>query len=268
MGRTFRWLLFSLLAWTLRADPEAALVGAYRAETLRAAVSADGPDWRLAFDARAVGADREWLRCRLDLRLETNRVELLRLTEEFDLPRTAKPTLPEPSADPHPLARFARDLRRRTLAELAEIARDPEWKSRDLVGTTLTVRSRRLSLRTVWKDPRRISWWAHDFVYRGGAHGTTQVAAETLDRTTGKPLRLDELLPPQSRPQALRRVRRQLLESLRDGYTLLEEPTLDAPFYCTATALHFVYPPCTVAPHAAGILDAPIPLPTATDSHP
>ncbi|MGN1360529.1 MAG: RsiV family protein [Kiritimatiellia bacterium] len=268
MGRIVRWLLFPLLAWTLRADPEASLLGAYRSETLRAAESADGPDWRLAFDARAVGADRERIRCQLDLRLETNRVELLRLTEEVDLPRTAKPTLSESPAEAHPLARFARDLRRRTLVELAEIARDPEWQSRDLVGTTLTIRSRRLSLRTVWKDPRRISWWAHDFVYRGGAHGTTQVAAETLDRTTGNPLRLDELLPPPRRPQALRRVRRQLLESLRDGYTLLEEPTLDVPFYCTATALHFVYPPCTVAPHAAGILETAIPLPTASDSHP
>ncbi|MDY5955325.1 MAG: RsiV family protein, partial [Kiritimatiellia bacterium] len=167
-----------------------------------------------------------------------------------------------------PLVRFARELRRRTLAELAEIARDPEWKSRDLVGTTLTIRSRRLRLQTVWKDPRRISWWAHDFAYRGGAHGTTQVAAATLDRLSGKPLRLDDLLPPERRPQALERVRRQLLESLRDGYTLLEEPTLAAPVYCTSRALHFVYPPCTVAPHAAGILDAAIPLPKAPENRP
>lgn len=268
MVRSARWLLLLLFAWTLRADPEAALFGAYRGETLRAAASAGAPDWRLAFDARAVGADHETLRCRLELRLETNRVDLLRLVEEVDLPRTAAPALSEPPADPHPLVRFARELRRRTLAELAEIARDPEWQCRDLVGTTLTIRSRRLHLRTVWKDPRRISWWAHDFAYRGGAHGTTQVAAETLDRLSGKPLRLDDLLPPERRSQALERVRRQLLESLRDGYTLLEEPTLDAPFYCTSTALHFVYPPCTVAPHAAGILDAAIPLPKAPENHP
>ncbi|MGN0845358.1 MAG: DUF3298 domain-containing protein [Kiritimatiellia bacterium] len=112
----------------------------------------------------------------------------------------------------------------------------------------------------VYADARYVSYRAEEYEYLGGAHGNTTITVLTIDRKTGRELKLEDFIPKEKHEALLRALREGAVRKLGGEYPLLNEVEITDNFYLAEDGLHFIYNRYEIAPYAAGAIEVVIPL--------
>lgn len=111
----------------------------------------------------------------------------------------------------------------------------------------------------IYADDDYVSYQVLDYIYTGGAHGSTIAGVGTLERATGRELTLDDVCREEERPALLRRLRELVVQAVGGEENLLGEPTITENFYLDARGWNFVYQQYEVACYATGIVTVTVP---------
>lgn len=121
-----------------------------------------------------------------------------------------------------------------------------------------------------YNDEGVLSLYSEDYIYSGGAHGSTRRHSETWNTKTGQRIHLYQFAgdPAEFRAEILEHVRKQIerqRESGERGYfddyaRLISEHFNPENFYLTPEGLVIYYQQYDIAPYASGIPEFTIPL--------
>ena len=122
----------------------------------------------------------------------------------------------------------------------------------------------------ICRDADKLSYRATEYLYTGGAHGSTLVQVGTVDRKTGCKYKLADIIPESRRGELLRKVREDIAIRryeaksyaewrARKEIAFFDEPQLTENFYFDDQAIHFIYNQYEIACYADGIIEAIVP---------
>ena len=144
------------------------------------------------------------------------------------------------------------------ISDLATAPADPELTDAELFGASLTTFEYTRNYEVVFTSPRYVSFRASEFAYTGGAHGGTTVTVGSIDRRTGRIVKLADLLPENRLPALTRVLHQAVVRQLGGEDELLGEVRPHDNFFIADDGLHFVFNEYEVACYAAGTIEVVI----------
>ena len=135
-----------------------------------------------------------------------------------------------------------------------------EFIQKMLVGSCLTTQEFKDDFKVIYADRGFLSFRAEEYAYTGGAHGNTRVTVGTIDRRTGKRLRLANVFGKDDMDALKSLLRQRVIEKLGGEYNLLDEVEPTENFCLMGDGWHFVYNEYEVACYAAGAVEVEIGL--------
>lgn len=130
----------------------------------------------------------------------------------------------------------------------------------EYIPKTATTQEFASTYEIVYADARYVSYRATEYEYLGGAHGSTTITVLTIDRKTGRELKLEDFIPKEKQGALQRALREGAIQKLGGKYPLLHEVEITDNFYLAEDGLHFIYNRYEIAPYAAGAIEVVIPL--------
>ena len=124
-----------------------------------------------------------------------------------------------------------------------------------LVGSSMTTEEYQSKYCIVFADEKYISFRAEEYSYAGGAHGSNKITVGTIDRKTGRRLRLADLVSPDKLPELTKSLYAKVVKKL-GGKEHLQGKVLPIDNFCVVKGgLKFVYNEYEVACYAAGTVE-------------
>lgn len=136
----------------------------------------------------------------------------------------------------------------------AETNQQSDW----LVGASVSTWEAKAACKIVYADVNYVSFRVEEYVYRGGAHGSTIITVGSFERKTGRLLKATDLIPAVRRVEVLRQLRQQVVAKLGGEQHLQGEVTFTDNCYVAQDGIHFVYNEYEVACYAAGMIEVVI----------
>lgn len=118
---------------------------------------------------------------------------------------------------------------------------------------------RQATYRVVYADATNLSFRADESGYDGGAHGWRKVTVGTINRSTGKLLKADDLVPEGKRTEVLAALRDKVVEKIGGKGNLLSDVFITDNCFVTQDGIHFVFNEYEVACYAAGVIEVVLP---------
>ena len=126
------------------------------------------------------------------------------------------------------------------------------------IGQTLTDSEERCKREMVYLDERYLSYRIEEYVYSGGAHGSTKVLVGTLDRETGRQLTLNDVFGKDGLAALETELRKAVIAKI--GEENIQSPVKPIEnFYLAADGWHFVYNEYEIACYAIGAIEVFVP---------
>lgn len=116
------------------------------------------------------------------------------------------------------------------------------------------------SYETVYADEKYVSFVANEFCYRGGAHGGKQITVGTIDRKTGRRMKVRDFVSANQLPRLAKILKTRAAQQVGGADKLQGEVKVIENFYYTKGKLHFVYNEYEIACYAAGAVEVEVPL--------
>jgi len=145
------------------------------------------------------------------------------------------------------------DYRIMPVAEYVDVLREA-MRAEELFPAMTTFEST-ASYRVIYDDARYVSFQTQEYWYGGGAHGSTRVTVGTLDRRTGRLLRVADVVPAAKHSALQALLRERAIARLGGEDHLQGEVTVTENFYLAQDGLHFVYNQYEIACYADGITE-------------
>lgn len=124
-----------------------------------------------------------------------------------------------------------------------------------LVGASMTTEEYQSKYSVVFADEKYISFRAEEYSYTGGAHGNTEITVGTIDRKTGRRLRLADFVSADKLPKLTKLLHEKVIKKL-GGKENLQGEVLPIENFCVVKGgLKFVYNEYEVACYAAGAIE-------------
>ena len=124
-----------------------------------------------------------------------------------------------------------------------------------LVGSSMTTEEYQSKYSVVFADEKYISFRAEEYSYTGGAHGSNKITVGTIDRKTGRRLRLKDLISTDKLPELSKILYAKVVKKL-GGEENLQGEVLPIENFCVVKGgLKFVYNEYEVACYAAGAIE-------------
>ena len=110
-------------------------------------------------------------------------------------------------------------------------------------------------LKPIYADEDYVSYLSKGFYYTGGVHGINAIDVGTIDRKSGKIIRIDDVWKKEEQKALLAKIRELVVKELKGEENLLAEPTLTENFYLSSDGWHFVFNQYEVACYADGVIE-------------
>ena len=137
---------------------------------------------------------------------------------------------------------------------LREIIADAKKGADFFIGNTLTDSEEQYKREMVYLDDRYLSYRIEEYVYSGGAHGSTKVSVGTLDRETGRQLTLNDVFGKDGLAALETELRKAVIAKI--GEENIQSPVKPIEnFYLAEDGWHFVYNEYEIACSALGALE-------------
>ena len=137
---------------------------------------------------------------------------------------------------------------------LREIIADAKKDAGFFIGNTLTDSEEQCKREMVYLDDRYLSYRIEEYVYSGGAHGSTKVSVGTLDRETGRQLTLADVFGKDGLAALESELRKAVVAKI--GEENIQSPVKPIEnFYFAADGWHFVYNEYEIACYALGAIE-------------
>ena len=120
---------------------------------------------------------------------------------------------------------------------------------------TATTQEFKKDFKVVYADDSYLSYYAMEYSYTGGAHGTTTVSVGSLKRPSGETVKLSEFVPEEKMKSLQKALYDGVVKKLGSAENILGEVKVIDNFYIAKDGLHFVYNQYEVAPYAAGVIE-------------
>ena len=147
-----------------------------------------------------------------------------------------------------------KDEREKYVEYLCGIIVDAKKDPGFLIGQTLTDSEERCKREMVYLDERYLSYRIEEYVYSGGAHGSTKVSVGTLDRETGRQLTLNDVFGKDGLSALDTELRKAVIAKI--GEENIQSPVKPIEnFYLAADGWHFVYNEYEIACYAIGVVE-------------
>lgn len=124
-----------------------------------------------------------------------------------------------------------------------------------LVGSSMTTEEYQSKYRVAFADGKYISFRAEEYSYTGGAHGSNKITVGTIDRKTGRRLRLEDLISSDKLPELTKILYAKVVKKLGGKDNLQGEVRPMENFCIVKGGLKFVYNAYEVACYAAGAIE-------------
>ena len=124
-----------------------------------------------------------------------------------------------------------------------------------LVGSSMTTEEYQSKYSVIFADEKYISFRAEEYSYTGGAHGNTEITVGTIDRKTGRRLRIADFVSADRLPELTKILHVKVVTKL-GGKEKLQGEVLPIENFCVVKGgLKFVYNEYEVACYAAGAIE-------------
>ena len=127
-----------------------------------------------------------------------------------------------------------------------------------LVGSSMTTEEYQSKYSVVFADEKYISFRAEEYSYTGGAHGNTEITVGTIDRKTGRRLRLADFVSADRLPELTKILHVKVVTKLGGKEKLQGEVRPIENFCVVKDGLKFVYNEYEVACYAVGAVEVPV----------
>ena len=124
-----------------------------------------------------------------------------------------------------------------------------------LVGASMTTEEYQSKYSVVFADEKYISFRAEEYSYTGGAHGNTEITVGTIDRKTGRRLRIADFVSADKLPKLTKILHEKVIKKLGGKENLQGEVLAIENFCVVKGGLKFVYNEYEVACYAAGAIE-------------
>ena len=138
--------------------------------------------------------------------------------------------------------------------EPSESDESPDW----MIGSSATTWEFRKGYRIVYADKEYVSFYAEEYSYMGGAHGSDKISVGTFCRKTGKRLTLDGVFGADNRLQLNAALKGLVVAKLGSEEALQGDVVATENFYLDKDGWHFVYNEYEVACYAMGAIEVAI----------
>ena len=128
---------------------------------------------------------------------------------------------------------------------------DVDWM---VYPCSMTTQEFKKDFRIVYADERYLSFRCEEFAYLGGAHGNNTITLGTIDRKTGRILKVNDVFPKSEQGKILQELKSKARQKLGDE-EFQSEPTLIENFCLMNDGWHFVYNEYEIACYAAGAVE-------------
>ena len=127
----------------------------------------------------------------------------------------------------------------------------PDWMVHPCSATD---REFKRDYKVVYADRRFLSFYCSDYSYTGGAHGSTQITVGTIDRKSGRILKLDDVSAFSDRVALQKKLHAAVLAKIGKN-DLQDEVKPHDNFYLSKDGWHFVFNEYEVACYAEGAVE-------------
>ena len=127
-----------------------------------------------------------------------------------------------------------------------------------LVGSSMTTEEYQSKYSVVFADEKYISFRAEEYSYTGGAHGNTEITVGTIDRKTGRRLRLADFVSADRLHELTKILHVKVVTKLGGKEKLQGEVRPIENFCVVKDGLKFVYNEYEVACYAVGAVEVPV----------
>lgn len=128
----------------------------------------------------------------------------------------------------------------------------PNWM---VFPSTATTQEYRKMFKVIYADEQYLSYHAEEFSYTGGAHGTTRISVGTIDRSTGRRLRVTDCVPQEKFPALQQALYEGAVKKLGGKEHLQADVQVIDNFYLSSNGLHFIYNTYEIACYAKGMVE-------------
>ena len=136
---------------------------------------------------------------------------------------------------------------------------DPMTKADWMVyPCSMTTQEFKKDYRIVYADAQYLSFRCEDYSYTGGAHGNTRITVGTIDRRTGKVLKINDVFSSEGRDALLKTLREKAVKAIGGESELQSEPTIIENFCLMKDGWHFIYNQYEIACYATGAVEVVI----------
>ena len=133
---------------------------------------------------------------------------------------------------------------------------DPMTKADWMVyPCSMTTQEFKKDYRIIYADAQYLSFRCEDYSYTGGAHGNTRITVGTIDRRTGKVLKINDVFPSEGRDALLKTLREKAVKAIGGESELQSEPTIVENFCLMKDGWHFIYNQYEIACYATGAVE-------------
>lgn len=137
----------------------------------------------------------------------------------------------------------------------SEDPNDPMSKVDWMVGASATTQEFDKEYKIVYADRDYLSFYTKEYSYLGGAHGNTVIRVGTIQRSTGKIVKLRDLVPDEQMVTLSEMLRMEVVKKIGGQENLQGEVKPTDNFYLDKDGLHFVYNEFEIACYAAGSIE-------------
>ena len=127
-----------------------------------------------------------------------------------------------------------------------------------LVGSSMTTQEYQSKYSVIFADEKYISFRAEEYSYTGGAHGNTEITVGTIDRQTGRRLRLADFVSADGLHELAKILHAKVVKKLGGKENLQGEVRPIENFCVVKDGLKFVYNEYEVACYAVGAVEVPV----------
>lgn len=124
-----------------------------------------------------------------------------------------------------------------------------------LVGSSMTTEEYQSKYSVIFADEKYISFRAEEYSYTGGAHGFNKITVGTIDRKTGRRLRIADFVSADKLPELTKILHVKVIKKLGGKEKLQGEVRPIENFCVVKDGLKFVYNAYEVACYAAGAIE-------------
>ena len=127
-----------------------------------------------------------------------------------------------------------------------------------LVGASMTTEEYQSKYSVIFADEKYISFRAEEYSYTGGAHGNTEITVGTIDRKTGRRLRIADFVSADRLHELAKILHAKVVKKLGGKENLQGEVRPIGNFCVVKDGLKFVYNEYEVACYAVGAVEVPV----------